>query len=152
MPAMLYAGSGLRNSGLLDEPMTRLLILPSAYTIHMMTPIDRRFGCRFMPNWGHEGSFIHTHWLAAAGLVRDLDPELAKSFVWCWNQMSRPTEDNQDLGGWTDRTIVHADLLNHLPADYLPPQMKSVWLPGFGAVLRAHVADPDETYLAYRQG
>jgi hypothetical protein len=36
----------------------------------------------------------------------------------------------------------------NLPAGYVPKQLQSTWWPGFGAVLRAHAADPNETFFA----
>ena len=90
-------------------------------------------------------------WLVTAGLVRERNPELARALIWAWDQLGRPAWDQHDCG-FRHHAIAHADLLAQLPPHYVPKHLKSVWLPGFGAVMRAHPGDPQETMLAYRQG
>jgi hypothetical protein len=150
-PHVMQTAMVLGNSGRLDEPTLRQAALPAAFTVNLLSPPDPRFGKRMLPNWGHEGYDLTTHWLVAAGLIRKTDPELAKALAWSWDQLGRPLKSHHDAG-FTPRALVHADLLRQLPAGYVPRQLSSTWWPGFGAVLRAHAGDPHETYFSYRQG
>ncbi|HPD16151.1 MAG TPA: hypothetical protein PLE19_14450 [Planctomycetota bacterium] len=150
-PHIMQAATVLGRTGRLDESTARLAAMPARFTLQLLAPKDPRFGARSLPNWGHEGIDLCTHWLVAAGLMRDLDPELAKALAWAWDQTGRPMEQHHDAG-FAERVIANADLLSQLPAGYVPKELASTWLPGFGAVLRAHAGDPNETFFALRQG
>ena len=150
-PHTIQAATVLGQSGRLDASTARLAAEVATFPLYLMTPKDPRFNARFIPNWGHEGSDIAPQWLLAAGLMRSLDPGLAHDLAWAWDQLGRPMENHHDAG-FSERAIVHADLLNDLKPGYVPARFTSRWLPGFGAVLRAHSDDPNETYLSYRQG
>ncbi len=147
----LFAALTQWNTGALDETTARLAAQSYRFATHLLSPPDPRFGARTLPGWGHEGQAILTGWMAAAGLVRDFDPDLARSLVWGWNQLGQPMSE-QHGAGFEPRTVMHADLLRDLPAGYTPSELRSVWLPGFGASLRAHPGDTNETWLSYRQG
>jgi hypothetical protein len=54
--------------------------------------------------------------------------------------------------GFSPRAQANADLLATLPQGFVPPQLASAWLPGFGATLRAHAGDSNETLLELHQG
>lgn len=158
-PHVMQTATILANSGRLDDKSARLAALPATFTVNLLSPKDPRFGTRMLPNWGHEGYDLTSHWLVAAGLVRKSDPELAKALVWSWDQLGRPMQSHHDAG-FSERAVIHADLLSQLqrpvgsenqPA-YVPKQLQSTWWPGFGAVLRAHAGDPNETFFALRQG
>ncbi len=148
---IMQASVVLDRAGRLEAATAELASMMGRYPLQMITPPDPRFGSRAMPNWGHEGCNLMAVWLLAAGMMRERDPELARALVWAWDQLGRPVWDQHDAG-FRHSTIVHSDLLAQIPQLYVPPYLKSVWLPGFGAVLRAHPGDPQETYLAYRQG
>jgi hypothetical protein len=148
---MLQDASVLETGGRLSEKTADLARLASRYMLQLMAPRDPRFGTRRVPTWGHEGHWINTHWLVAASLMRERDPALARDFAWGWDQLGRPVEAHHDAG-FSDRALLHAELLEELPEGYVPPALQSAWLPGFGAVLRAHAGAPTETYLSYRQG
>jgi hypothetical protein len=150
-PFLMQAALVLRQAGRLDDATARLATLPARFTMQLLSPKDPRFGTRILPGWGHEGYFIYTHWLVAAELIQEGDPELAKALIWSWDQLGRPTQHDHDLG-FSERLILNADLLDGLESDYVPAEMRSTWLPGFGVVMRAHVGDPNETCLQYRQG
>lgn len=150
-PHVMQAATVLGRTGRLDESTARLAAMPARFTLQLLAPKDPRFGVRSLPNWGHEGIDLCTHWLVAAGLMRTLDPELAKALAWAWDQTGRPMEQHHDAG-FAERVIANADLLSQLPPGYVPKELASTWLPGFGAVLRAHAGDPNETFFALRQG
>ena len=150
-PHVMQSAAVLGNTGRLDEATARLSLLPAMFTLNLLSPKDPRFGARILPNWGHEGADLTTHWLVAAGLARQVDPEAAKAVIWSWDQLGRPIQSHHDAG-FSERMIHHADMLGQLPAGYVPKQLQSTWWPGFGAVLRAHAGDPNETYFSYRQG
>ena len=111
----------------LDDKTTRLAALPATFTVNLLSPKDPRFGTRMLPNWGHEGYDLTSHWLVAAGLVRKSDPELAKALVWSWDQLGRPMQSHHDAG-FSERAVIHADLLSQLqrpvgsenPPPYVP--------------------------------
>ena len=150
-PHLMQAAMVLGRTGRLDEPTTRLAAMPAKFTLQLLSPKDYRFGTRMLPNWGHEGYDIGTHWMVAATLMRNLDPELAKGLVWAWDQLGRPMTQHHDAG-FSERVIVNADLLNQLAPGYVPPQLASAWIPGFGATMRAHAGDPNEVFMAFRAG
>ncbi|MBM4031258.1 MAG: hypothetical protein FJ291_05670 [Planctomycetes bacterium] len=150
-PHVMQAATVLGRTGRLDDSTARLAAMPARFTLQLLAPKDPRFGVRSLPNWGHEGIDLCTHWLVAAGLMRTLDPDLAKALAWAWDQTGRPMEQHHDAG-FAERVIANADLLSQLPAGYVPKELASTWLPGFGAVLRAHAGDPNETFFALRQG
>lgn len=139
-----------------DPVVAKLAVMPTEFTLNLLTPPDPRVrGRRIVPGWGHEGQFLMNHWLVAASLIRDDDPELATAFAWAWDQQGRPVTEPSFMehgSGFTPRVAVHADLLQDLPRHYSPKGLESRWWPGFGAVMRAHAGDPDETYLSYHQG
>ena len=139
-----------------DPDVARLAVIPTRFTLNLLTPPDpRQDGRRIVPGWGHEGQFRFNHWLVAATLIRDFDPELARAFAWAWEQQGQPVSEPSFMehgSGFTPRVAVHADLLQGLPKDYRPQGLESTWWPGFGVVMRAHTGDPDETYLSYHQG
>jgi hypothetical protein len=116
-----------------------------------LSPVDPRFGTRYIPAWGHKGVKFGAHWLVAAALLRDRNPERARALAWAWKEVGKPRKSHHSgsFGRWA---MMHADLLNQVEEDYIPEQFRSQWLPGVGAVMRAHAGDPDETYLSLRQG
>lgn len=135
-----------------DDPVARTLAAEVAtFTLRLLTPRDPRFGIRLLPGFGHEGNVAFNHWLPAAALVRRREPELAALFAWAWAEQGRPLGGQHD-NGWSAQTAVHADLVGQATPEALRGALRSAWLPGFGAVLRAHPGTPGETYLAYRQG
>jgi hypothetical protein len=148
----MQAGMVLDSQGLLDDATAKLAAQAGSFPIDLLSPKDPRFGTRCLPAWGHEGYWmIPTQWLPVASFTRQRDPQLAKDMVWAWDQLGRPQEDHHDAG-FSPRTIIFADLLKELPKDYVPARLASKWIPGFGATMRAHVGDPNETFFSYRQG
>jgi hypothetical protein len=134
------------------DPATRVLATRLAEsTLRLLTPPDPRFGIRLLPGFGHEGNVVFNHWLPAAALVRPTDIEHARLFAWAWAEQGRPLGGQHD-NGFSAATLEHADLAGSAGSDAPRRALPSAWLPGFGAVLRAHPGTPGETYLAYRQG
>lgn len=153
MPSMhaVQAALVLERAGRLSAPVAELAALPAKFTLQLVAPPDPRFGARALPNWGHEGCQLPTNWLVAAALTRQRDPELARALEWAWDELGRPLWDHHDAG-FSRAALALPDLLARRPPGYVPPSVRGAWLPGFGAVLRAHAGDPQETYLSYRQG
>ncbi|MBS3762374.1 MAG: hypothetical protein KGZ25_03615 [Planctomycetes bacterium] len=150
-PHLMQAGMVLEKGGRLDDRTSRLCTLPARFTLQLLSPEDPRFGTRVLPAWGHEGAKVGAHWLVAAALARRNNPRLAQALAWAWEALDRPlkTHHSGNFGKWA---TVHADLAKEGNSGSVPGYLKSKRLPGFGAVLRAHAGDPNETYLSYRQG
>ncbi|HOS43639.1 MAG TPA: hypothetical protein PK794_08120, partial [Armatimonadota bacterium] len=148
----MQAGMVMQAQGMLDGQTANLAAQAGSFPLDLIAPKDPRFGARTLPAWGHEGYWmIPTQWLPTASFLRTRDPQLARDLVWAWDQLGRPQEDHHDAG-FSPRAIIYADLLNELPKDYVPARLTSKWIPGFGATMRAHVGDPNETFFSYRQG
>lgn len=150
-PHLMQTASVLARTGRLDDSTARLAVMPAQFTQTLLTPRDPRFDARILPGWGHEGIEQGVHFLVAANTVRAFDLPLARSLAWSWDAFGRPLNGHHDAG-FSPRAQAHADLLSQLPPSYVPPQLHSAWLPGFGVSLRAHAGDPNETQLTLRQG
>ncbi len=150
-PHLMQTAGVLARTGRMDESTARLAVAPAQFTMNLLTPPDPRFGARIVPGWGHEGLDFCCHYLVAANAVRPYDPKLAAGFAWAWDVAGKPLSGHHDAG-FSPRAHANADLLNTLPAGYIPPQLASAWLPGFGATLRAHAGDPLEVMLQLHQG
>mgnify|MGYP006281508195 CR=1 FL=1 len=150
-PHIMQAGMVLGQANRLDDSTAALCTLPARFTLQLLSPVDPRFGTRYIPAWGHKGVKFGAHWLVAAALLRDRNPDLARALAWAWNEVGQPQKSHHSgsFGRWA---TMHADLLDQVEEDYIPEQFKSQWLPGVGAVMRAHAGHPDETYLSLRQG
>jgi len=148
----MQASLVLQKAGRLDASTAELASRAGRFPFHLLAPLDPRFGARSLPCWGHEGYWmIPTQWMPVAGFMRELDPAFARDMAWAWDQLGRPMEDHHDAG-FSERAILHADLLAGLPPKYVPERLASRWLPGFGATMRAHAGTPDELYFSLRQG
>ena len=149
-PALLHGANILHTAGRLSDRIAPVAELVGTFPLYYLSPRDPRFGVRLVSCWGHEGHGGFGQWLPTAGLARQRNPDLARALVWGWDQTGRLAGFHD--GNFNARCIFYADLLNGLPAGYVPAMLGSQWLPGVGAVLRAHAGDPNETFLAYRQG
>lgn len=135
--------------------VTRLAAEPSRYILNLLGPQHPRVGTRTVPGWGHEGIYTFQHWLLTAGMVRESDPDLARALAWAWQQTGAPADTYHFMHhevGFTQRVAAHADLVNEVDEAAVKAELASAWWPGFGATLRAHTGDPNETYLSFRQG
>ena len=150
-PHLMQTAGVLARAGRMDESTARLAVDPAQFTMNLLTPPDPRFGARIVPGWGHEGLDFSCHYLVAANAVRNFDPKLAACFAWAWDASGKPLGGQHDAG-FSPRAQANADLLANLPPGFVPPQLASTWLPGFGATLRAHAGDPSETLLELHQG
>lgn len=151
-PLLLNGAWLLDRLGLLDDATRRLAWEHVRFTLQVMTPPDPRFGCRILPGFGHEGLLNSgMHLLSGAAILRESNPELAAVFAWAWEQLGKPEATSFDSGFGTGG-LLHADLARGVSPDAVRRELASAWLPGFGAVMRAHVGTPHEIYLGYRQG
>ncbi|MBS3763314.1 MAG: hypothetical protein KGZ25_08440, partial [Planctomycetes bacterium] len=150
-PHLMQAGMVLGQADGLSEDTARLCTLPARFTLQLLSPKDPRFATRTIPGWGHEGVRFGAHWLVAGALARDDNPDLARALGWAWNEVGRPlkTHHSGNFGRWA---TVHSDLAPKSEKGGIPDHLRSKWLPGFGAVFRAHAGEPNETYMSYRQG
>jgi len=151
-PALLNGAILLDRQGTLDDATRRLAVQHTLFTLKLMTPTDPRFGARILPGFGHEGMLNSgMHMLSAADLTRESQPDLAATLSWAWTELGRPEGTSFDCG-FDASTIIHADLAGKAKPESIERELGSTWLPGFGAIMRAHINAPDETYLGYRQG
>ncbi len=133
MFALRYSGYG----DLFDRPSVKRLL---NYAMGTMPPPDARFGARIIPTEGNtslEGCTM-LGWAAAA--YANTDPDLSARLQWMWQ------EDGKLTSYSGSREIIRPEL----PAK--APDCHSSWYRGFGAILRNGFPDPNETYMAYRQG
>ncbi|OPZ87310.1 MAG: hypothetical protein BWY76_00531 [bacterium ADurb.Bin429] len=168
---LLHGAYALKVNGMLDDRLARLAAMPSQYMLRLVSPPDPRMAIwerwwqdkephgptRAVQGWGHEQLYSYLHWLEAAAVVRDADPAMARSLTWMWDHVGRPQADSygmhaNHMADFAERVAVHADLVNTIPKGYVPPELNSSWLPSMGATLRAHVGNPDETFLSARMG
>jgi hypothetical protein len=150
-PTVMHGALEAKQAGRLDDSTARLATGPMDFTLKLLSPVDPRFNARVVPGFGHEGALMFNQWTPAASLIRDLNPELAAGFVWAWDQQKRPGAQQHD-NGFSHLTANQTDLLAKATPELVRRALASSWLPGFGATLRAFPGDPNETYLAYRQG
>jgi hypothetical protein len=150
-PTLIHGALVAQDAGRLDRETRALATSLADFTLRLLTPPDPRFGIRLLPGFGHEGNVAFNHWLPAAALVRDRDPERAALLAWAWAEQGRPMGGQHD-NGFSERTAPQGDLDDGARPEALRRALGSAWLPGFGAVLRANPGTPGETYLAYRQG
>lgn len=140
MAGVLQAAALFKNAGFLDLYQNPFLKATMLYHAQLLTPVDPRFGIRTMPAIGN-GTYEPTslYGRMAAGVAKS-DPEYAKRLQWAWRAVGSPYMYPND----------EFVLNEELPA--APPDLSSRHFPGFGAVMRAHVGDPNETYLLCRMG
>jgi len=157
-PALVNGALAAERSGMLDHHTRELAAQVVEFTLKLLSPPDPRFGGRTVPGFGHEGLIGNTgqndggaHMLSAAALLRETDSQRAAALVWAWDQLGRPAGNPFDTG-FGAATVMHADLVDSATPELIRNALASAWIPGFGAVLRAHAGDPNETYLGYRQG
>lgn len=150
-PTLVHGALVAREAGRLDDATARLAVGPVDFTLKLLAPFDPRYGMRTVPGFGHEGNLCFNQWTPAAALIRDTNPGLAAAFAWAWDQQKRPGPAQHD-NGFSDLTGSQADLLPRATPERVRKFLASAWLPGFGAILRAHPAGPNETYFGLRQG
>jgi len=87
-------------------------------------------------------------------MIRDIDPDLARSLAWAWDQVGRPVSESHMMESGADsrRAWPYTRIAGRASQGFLPRELHSTWLPGFGATMRAFPGDPNETYLSYHQG
>ena len=114
-----------------------------------------------MPSLGHGSQIDYYYAFANAILLRNLDTDQTKDLAWVWNAMGKPTDKNaKNHREGYDLYKYFLPVFGHLLGDekvtnsekHRDRVLKSRWHPGWGAVLRSHPGDPNETYMAYRQG
>jgi hypothetical protein len=152
-PTLVHGALVAQETGRLDNGTRTLVTGPVDFVLRLLAPPDPRFGgMRVVPGFGHEGALAFNVWTPAAAIWKDKDPARAALYAWAWKQQGEPGESQhcngfslmteplgRDLAGKADPVAIRKDLV-------------SVWLPGFGAILRAHAGEPGETYFGLRQG
>ena len=152
-PYFLQAAIILQRAGYLSDAEARQCGAVAHSICGFLTPPDPRFeNTRVIPGIGHGAHMRYCYAFANAVMLREVDLGKAKDMVWAWHAMGRPKgREGYDL--YPLFRSMHGDLVAGLKPEALPPAlMTSRWHPGWGAVMRAHAGDPNETYLAYRQG
>jgi len=153
LPYFLQAAIILQRAGYLSEEDARQCGAVAHAICGFLTPPDPRLkDVRVIPGIGHGAQMGYCYAFANVVMLRDLDLGKAKDMVWAWDAMGRPKgSEGYDL--YPLFLPMHGDLVAQMKSEALPPAlMTSKWHPGWGAVMRAHAGDPNETYMAYRQG
>ncbi|OPZ30760.1 MAG: hypothetical protein BWZ02_00609 [Lentisphaerae bacterium ADurb.BinA184] len=149
-PTLLHAANILDRMGRLSPASRRLALDLAVLPLRFQSPEDPRFGFRAVPCWGHEGRANFGQWLPAFRLAEGSDATLAAGLLWGWHQSA-------SFAGYHDSNfnVRCAAYAAGKPAPALPEVaalLDSRWIPGLGVAMRAHAGDPNETFLAYRQG
>ncbi|MHB9130711.1 MAG: hypothetical protein ACYDBB_06435 [Armatimonadota bacterium] len=140
LAGVMQSATVFKNSGFIDLFRNSYFKSTMLFNMKLLTPVDPRFGIRTLPaigNGAYESTSLYGR--MAAGTASS-DPEYSKWMQWGWKAVgSHRLYENDE--------IVCNDTL---PAS--PPDMRSTHFPGFGAIMRSHFGDPNETYLAFRMG
>jgi hypothetical protein len=162
LPYFIQAAIILENAGYLSEKTAKQCGAVAYEHSNFLTPPDSRFeGRRIVPSLGHGSQIDYFYAFANAILLRNSDPEKTKDLAWVWHAMGKPTDANgkSHREGY-DLYKYLLPVYGHLLGDEKIVDsakrrarvVNSRWHPGWGAVMRAHAGDPNETYMAYRQG
>lgn len=109
-----------------------------SYYLNLLTPYDNRWQARMVPGLANSPPCRSGHFMEAAGVLEESDPELAANLRWAW--LANGAGDS-DINAALERPWMQ-------PKE---PALKSEIYPGVGIVFRAHQG-PDETYLFLRSG
>jgi hypothetical protein len=150
-PTLVHGALVADQAGLLSEGTRTLVTGPVDYALGLLSPPDPRFGARLVPGFGHEGNMLFNLWTPAAALLEKTDPQRAALYAWAWGQQGKPG-DWQHTNGFGKPNEDRGALADGATPALLRRGLASVNFPGFGAVLRAHPGDPNETYFGFRQG
>ena len=112
------------------------------YYLNLLTPMDPRFGSRFIPGSANAPTGCPVQFLGAMGNFAGRDPAFAAHLRWGWEQSGRMIGGAYDL-------MTTAMARPDLPAQ--EPKLTSRAYPGFGVIFRAHQG-ADETCLYLRSG
>ena len=140
MYGVMQSADVFRNVGFLDLYRNASFKSTMLYHLKLLTPVDPRFGIRTMPAIGngcHESTSLYGR--MAAGTATS-DPEYSRWMQWGWNAVGMHLQYPNDEALCNQRLAAS------------PPDMCSQHFPGFGAVMRSHFGDPNETYLVFRMG
>jgi hypothetical protein len=113
------------------------------YFLNLLTPVDARFGNRYIPGMANSPCGAPMQLLQIMGNFADRDPEFAANLRWGWEEGGRM------IGTGADSITVAAMARPEIPAK--EPRLTSRVYPGFGVIFRAHQG-PDETCMYLRSG
>lgn len=163
LPYFIQAAIILENAGYLSEKAARQCAAVAHAHSAFLSPPDPRFeGKRIVESIGHGSQIDYYYAFANAVLMRNVAPEEAKEMVWAWDAMGRPGENETKTN--KEGYDIYPRLLpifGHMLKDLKDASkakargervLQSSWHPGWGAVMRAHAGDPNETFMVYRQG
>lgn len=150
-PTLVHGGLVVQEKDRLDPGTRELVLGPVDFSLSLLPPRDPRLDIRLVPGFGHEGFLWFNHWLPAAALVKQTDPERAAVYAWAWQEQGKPGE-SQHCNGFAARCMPEGERAAQATPDMIRRRLTSACLPGFGAVLRNAGGDPQETFLGLRQG
>ena len=152
LPYFLQAAIILQKAGYLGDEAARQCGAVAYAVCGFLTPPEPDSKVRVIPGLGHGAKMGYCYAFANAVMLREVDRPKAEDMVWAWHAMGRPKgSEGYDL--YPLFLPMHGDLVAALKPEALPPGLlTSKWHPGWGAVMRSHAGDPNETYMAYRQG
>ncbi|MHB9024154.1 MAG: hypothetical protein ACYC7E_08255 [Armatimonadota bacterium] len=137
---VMQSATVFKNSGFIDLFRNPYFKSSMLFNLKLLTPVDPRFGIRTIPAIGNEAYESTSLYGRMAAGTASSDPEYSKWMQWGWKAVG------------SHRMYQNDEIIcdESLPAS--PPDMRSAHFPGFGAIMRSHFGDPNETYLAFRMG
>ncbi len=137
---IMQSATVFKNAGFIDLFQNPFFKASMLYHLKLLTPVDPRFGIRTMPAIGNGCNESTSLYGRMAAGTASSDPEYSQWMQWGWKAVGSLYVYRND----------EAICDENLPAS--PPDMRSQHFPGFGAVMRSHFGDPNETYLVFRMG
>jgi hypothetical protein len=145
--ALNIAQNILRHRGIVDLTQNGVTRRNLEYMANLTVPDPRFGGARIIPGMGNSANDQEGIWGVSVATFLDQDPAFAG---WC-KAMFRAA--GAKFGPISAGTTFTGHPMYYLPdVTETPVQFKTVFLPAYGVIFRAHPGTPNETALLFRAG
>jgi hypothetical protein len=145
--ALNIAQNVLRNRGIADLTANGVTRRNLEYMAALTVPDPRFGGARIIPGMGNSSNDQDSIWGVSVATFLDQDPAFAG---WC-KAMFRLA--GAKFGPVSTGVTFVGHPMYYLPdVQETPVEFKTVFMPAYGVVFRAHAGTPDETALLFRAG